>query len=156
MNNKIKNILIFLFLATFSCPVVWARPYAYYRVIVERNIFKPLWQVQNTSKNNELELEKARLEEEKRQAELKKEEERKQLESKKRELENSFSLSGVVFDGKKTYALITNRQSNQGGAYLEGDLLKEAKIVSIDEKTQTVELNYENKFSVTLRINNSR
>lgn len=150
--NKIKGTVMFLLFMGLFGSAGWANPYAHYRVIVERNVFKPLGDVQSSNKTNEEELKKAALEEEKRQAELKKEEERKQLESKKRELESSLSLSGVVFDGKKLYALISDRQSGQGGTYVEGDLLKEAKVAAIDENTQTVVLDYQGKFKLTLKI----
>ncbi len=151
MIKKVSKIIIISWLCSGTAA---ARDFDYYRVILDRNIFKPLWKIQanNQSTVNEEELLRARQEEEKRQTELKKQEEAKQLDNKKKELEKAFVLSGVVFDGKKTYAMITDQRTGVGGRYFLGDKLDNAVITSIDENTQTVIFDYQNRFQITLKI----
>ena len=141
------TVVSLMFMLLYSLAA--ASPLSYFKIIEDRNIFRPLW---NMRVDNKSELEKARLEEEKRQADLQRQQEMQALEVKKSELAQSLSLSGVVFNGKNTYALITDRRTGQGGDYVVGDTLAGAKITDINEANQTVELDYQDKFKITLRI----
>lgn len=149
-------ILIFIIIlctATF----LYGKPYSFYGIIEQRNIFKPLWEVNIVKPVNEEDLEKKRLEEQKRiEEERRKIEEQRLIENKKRELPQNFLLSGVVFNGTNTSALITDQRNGVGGSYKVGDDLDGAKITEIDEKAQIVYLDYEGKFQVTLRIKSIR
>ncbi|MDD5491252.1 MAG: hypothetical protein PHV60_01045 [bacterium] len=145
--------VFFLFLAT----VLYGKPYSSYGIIIQRNMFRPLWEANTIKSVNEGDQEKNRLEEQKRiEEERRKAEELRAIENKKIELSQNLLLSGVVFNGTDTSALITDQKSGIGGSYKAGDELNGAKIVSIDEKTQTVYLDYENKFQITLRIKSIR
>lgn len=141
--------IIFLFTAT----ILYGQPYSFYGIIVQRNIFKPLWEANLVQPVNEEDLDKQRLGEQKRiEEERRKIEEQRLIENKKRELPQNFLLSGVVFDGTNTSALITDQRNGVGGSYKVGDELDGAKIISIDEKAQMAVLDYEGKFQVTLKI----
>lgn len=148
-----KIILILLLL--FPAAALRANPYSYYQVIAGRDIFRPLWKLNSSVDAEEQKAqaaEKARLEEETRQKELKERETKQALESKRNELEQSFALSGVVFNGSRLYALITDRRTNRGAEYMEGDTLAGAKVAQIDEQAQTVLLDFDGKFTVRLKI----
>jgi hypothetical protein len=147
--------LAMLLLLLFPAAALQASPYSYYRVIEGRDIFRPLWNLNSSADAEEqkaLAAEKARQEEEKRQRELKEQEIKQALEAKRAELEQSYALSGVVFNGTSLYALITDRRTNHGAEYMEGDSLAGAKVAQIDEKTQTVTLDFDGKFTVKLKI----
>lgn len=151
MLKHISKIIIVILLCSGTAA---AQGFNHYQVILDRNIFKPLWKIQasNRSSVNEEELLRVRQEEEKKQAELARQAELNQLNTKKKELEKAFVLSGVVFDGRKTYAMITDQRTGVGGRYFQGDSLDNTTIVSIDENSQTVVLDYQNQFQITLKI----
>lgn len=151
-----KGIIISLTLVgfrVFESPVkvTWAKAYSYYEVITQRNIFKPRWELKTTPDVDLEKLAREKEEERKKQEEQKRQEELRQLEAKKQDLETNFNLSGVVFDGKNLIALITNRRTG-GGSYRIGETLDGAKVVEINEKEQSVTLDYENKIKVILRL----
>ncbi|MBI5554400.1 MAG: hypothetical protein HY920_00920 [Elusimicrobia bacterium] len=145
--------IIFLGAAT----VLYGQPYSFYGIIEQRNIFKPLWKVNIVKPVNEENLEKKTLAEQKKiEEERRKIEEQRRLENKKTELSQNFLLSGVVFDGANTAALITDQRNGSGGSYKIGDELAGAKIISLDEKAQIVDLDYEGQFQITLKIRTIR
>lgn len=147
-----RLILISIFFL-FAATVLYGQPYSFYGIIEERNIFKPLWKVNIVKPVNEKNPGEKTLEEQKRIEEERKEvEEQRLIENKKRELPQNFLLSGVVFDGTNTSALISDQRNGVGGSYKVGDDLDGAKIIKIDEKAQMVYLDYEGKFQVTLKI----
>lgn len=148
-----KIILILLLL--LPAAALRAKPYSYYQVIEARDIFRPLWKLGASADAEEQKAqaaEKARLEEEARQKALKDQEIKQALEAKRNELEQSFALSGVVFNGSRLYALITDRRTNRGAEYMEGDTLAGARVAQIDEQAQTVLLDFDGKFNVRLKI----
>ncbi|MDD5258571.1 MAG: hypothetical protein PHD29_01225 [bacterium] len=128
-----------------------AESIAYYQPIIQRNIFKPLWDIKGLG-GSAAELEKARLAEEQRQAELKAADEQKQLEAKKQELQKVLFLSGIVYNGKKYSALITDRRTSLGGNYQVGDIISDIKVTVIDADNKTVTLSDEGKFNITLKV----
>jgi hypothetical protein len=150
-----KKVCLFLFLF-LSASVLGASPYSHYQVIVERDIFRPLWNLRAGAVEDEsqksLAAARIRQEEEKKQKEQKEQEEKQLLEAKRSELEQSFELTGVVFNGRSLYALITDRRVNRSSGYSEGDTLAGARITQIDEKSQTVVLDYENKLTIKLKL----
>ena len=148
--------LVTLALLILTAAVLRAEPYSHYQVIANRDIFRPLWNLHDNSAQLEaqkaLAAEKARQEEEKRQQDIREQQEKQALDAKRTELEQSFALNGVVFNGTSLYALITDRRTNRGAEYSEGDNLAGAKVAQIDEKAQTVLLDFEGKFTVKLKI----
>lgn len=151
-----RLILVFIFFL-FTASILYGKPYSFYGIIEQKNIFKPLWEANTVKPANDEDQEKNRLEEQKKiEEEHRKAEEQRAIENKKIELSQNFLLSGVVFDGTNTSALITDQKSGIGGSFKVGDELNGAKVVSIDEKAQTVCLDYEGKFQVTLKIKSMR
>ncbi len=128
-----------------------AESYTYYSPILKRNIFRPLWDIKKNT-TSAAELERARLAEEQKQAELKAAEEKKQIEARKQELQKSLLLSGIVYNGKKYSALISDRRTGLGGNYQIGDVISDTKVISIDEANKTVILSDEGKFTIILKV----
>ncbi len=135
--------------------------YSYYQLIERQDIFKPLWTVvtDNEAERKRRE-EQMRLEEEKRKREreqqldeLKRREEDTALQRKKTEIESTLVLSGIVFNGQENLALIEDKRGQDGSSmYSVGDMIKEAKIESIDENKKEIVLDYQGKLKITLRL----
>jgi len=77
------------------------------------------------------------------------------LEMTARELEDSLVVSGFVFDGVVTKALIENRRRGAGAEfYKENDTIEGAKILKISEKDGEVMLLYPGGRKINLKMSN--
>jgi len=71
--------------------------------------------------------------------------------NKKKEIEQNYSLTGIIFDKGKKQAVIQDRKGLSSFMY-ENDFLDEAKIISINETKSEVILDYKGKFTVVFRM----
>ena len=79
------------------------------------------------------------------------------LEMTARELEDSLVVSGFVFDGVVTKALIENRRRGAGAEfYKENDTIEGAKILKISEKDGEVMLLYPGGRKINLKMSNKK
>jgi len=153
MRHICRYLFLICLILQFNAPALFCKPYSFYGIIEQKNVFKPLWEAGSVKQVNTEDAEKNKLEEQRKiEVERRKVEEQRLIETKKRELPQNFILSGVVFDGTNTSALITDQKSGIGGSYKVGDELDGAKIFKIDENAQIVYLDYEGKFQVMLKI----
>ncbi len=131
------------------------KSFKYFSITSQRNIFKPLWRKPVKSRE-ELEAERRRKEELERvqsEEESAKRKEERRLEEKKKELKQMLRLTGVVFNGTKYVAFVENvRTGNKSAILSEGDIVEESKVVKIDGDRQEVTLDFEEKFTIILRL----
>jgi len=128
---------------------------------IERPVFKPLWSSMVANQSSENAREKKRLElarvEEQRLAEKRRyeQEAEQRLLLKRRQLESELALTGIVNNGREALAFIVR---GGGGTHQtlmlhQGEEIADARVVSIDESRGEVQLDYQGKFQVVLRMN---
>jgi hypothetical protein len=158
--NPLKTLFICASLVALANTLLFAKPqdgFASYKVIPEKNVFRPLWASgafngsDDTSRKEEMEaLRSAELE---RQRNQKTAEAQAELDNKKKEIEENYSLNGIVFENGSKQAVI---QSKKGGAYLvfKGDTIDNMEVLSIDDVKGEAVLDCQGKFTVTLKMEN--
>jgi type II secretory pathway component PulC len=145
------TILILLAMLLFPNYSQAARDFAGYSSISRRNIFRPLWTVsfdtpEDTSRREELEaLQKSEKE---RADQAKQAEEQSKQETKKRELEQSYSLNGIVSDNGRLQAILQNKQGMTFFLF-QNDTFEGGRVTSIDAATSRVVVDYQGKFTIT-------
>ncbi len=123
-----------------------------------KNVFAPLWEVkkQDYSVLQEKEIrrrdERIQKEQERQEAMIKEREEVEKIENKKKEFETGFALSGIVNNGKEPIAFVKSREGGQTMMLKAGDMLREARVISIDESKGEIQLSYQDKFQIHLRL----
>ncbi|OGS20225.1 MAG: hypothetical protein A2252_06395 [Elusimicrobia bacterium RIFOXYA2_FULL_39_19] len=125
-----------------------------YKTIATRNVFRPLWATEfnnSDDKSRKEELEALKKSEKERIESQKLAEEQAKIDNKKKEIEQNYSLTGIIFDKGKKQAVIQDRKGLSSFMY-ENDFLDEAKIISINETKSEVILDYKGKFTVVFRM----
>lgn len=152
----IPIIISFFWLITYTTPAIskTIETSNQYKIISERNIFRPLWNVsadKTDDRSRKEELAALQKAEEERQRALNKAEEQNLINSKKQEYEQNYKLTGIVLDNGKHQAII---QDPNGSAHMlyENDMLVDLKIVSINEAKSEVLADYQGKFTVKFRM----
>jgi hypothetical protein len=126
-----------------------------YNIISERNVFRPLWASNSfnagADRSRKEELESLRIAESERQKKQKITDEQTQLDNKKKEIEQTYSLTGIIFENGKRQAVI---QSKSGPAFFvfKDDTVDNMKVVSVEDSEAV--LDYQGKFTVTLKMEN--
>jgi len=125
-----------------------------YSIIAKRNIFRPLWAV-STAKIDDIsrkeELEALRKAEQERQQTQKTAEEESKINLKKREIEQNYTLTGIMLDNGKKQAVIQDKKGSTSFLY-ENEMLGDARIISINNQKSEVTIDYQGKFTVLLKI----
>jgi len=91
-------------------------PFSHYQIIVERNPFEPRGELAGSILSGKV-LPKLTL--------------------------PHLYLTGIVYDGKQSLAIIEDRKEKSEDFFAEGDTISEAKILEISEKKQLVVLEYQ-------------
>jgi len=149
----------FIRISSLLLSIAFIAPYVYsqdngmssYNIIIQRNIFRPLWAVTspagNDDKSKKAELETLRKAEEERQ----KSQQITELANKKHEIESTYTLNGIVFENGKKQAIIQVKKGSTHFAF-ENDMLDDLKITSINDSKSEVTADYQGKFTVTFHM----
>ncbi|OGS21143.1 MAG: hypothetical protein A3J83_08770 [Elusimicrobia bacterium RIFOXYA2_FULL_40_6] len=153
-------LLIYLILASSSTLFATSKTntsndYSKYDIIAKRNIFRPLWAIganrQDDPRSRKEELEALKKSEKERQEAQKLAEEQTKLDNKKKEIEQNYTLTGIVFDNGKKQAIIQNKKGVANFLY-ENDTLEDLKVLSINNSKGEVILDYQGKFTVSFHL----
>lgn len=125
-----------------------------------RNVFVPLWEASSPNASFQLAQETKRLAEANQREQVKAEKQQKEreesdrLQSKKNQLESDLVLTGIVNNGREPMAFINSRQNGGQTMMLHaGDIVQEARVSTIDEQRGFVQLDYDGKFQISLKLN---
>ncbi len=113
-----------------------SKPFSYYRPITERSLFKPLWGKAAFTPAVKIQTYK----------------EKKKISAGLKRLKADLKLSGIVFNGKCYQAIIESRRKDADKLfYKEGDIVQEARVMSIDGNKLEVILDFKGE-SLTLNL----
>ena len=130
------SVVLFFLLGS---QIVSSKPFSYYRLIEERNLFKPLWTTIRDKSDKD--KRKAQLEERRLKAEVKR-------------LKARLKLTGIIFNGQSYQAIIEDRRGKEEKLfYEEGDIIQEATIKKIDEDKLEVVLGYKGEEIILSLLN---
>jgi len=122
-----------------------------YNIIVQRNIFRPLWAVTASAGNENVSRKDDLVALKKAEEERKRNQETTELANKKHEIESNYTLNGIVFENGKNQAII---QVKKGSTHIvfENDMIDDLKIISINDTKSEVTADYQGKFTVTFHM----
>lgn len=148
--NFMRPFILLISIFVLTCPA--------YAAGLQRDIFRPLWKTSDSpseisSKPMKAELDAIRKAEEERVEAQRKQEDQRRLEEKKKDIENSYTVTGIIHEnGNLTAVLQSKRSSGKNYFVTKGETVDELKVTAINESRGDVTLDYDNKVSVTLHM----